>query len=154
MQIITYSSYTDIDICNFINGSNNLYNSVQVFTYVIYSNINDVIVHNHKSMIYIHDTFTSNNYQVYMFKVNIKVEKDISQQIKYYIFSETLSANDPSCYIPASNNSVDYFEVNWYNTNNNTNYDKVRLHLNSYDDNDNEVYGAKVTGNIIVTCLC
>lgn len=155
MQIISTSSYNDINICNPLDGTNIMTNDLQQFTAVINSSINSILNPNDISCIYNSEgAFTDTVYNIYLFQVRLKVDKSLLQNIKYYWFAERFSANDPECYINASNNSIDYIDVVWFNSKKYQNYDKVRLHLRSFDYNDKEVYGAKVTGVLNVYPLC
>ena len=155
MQIVSTSSYNDINICNPLNGTNIMTNNLPQFTAVINSSINNITYHNNISCIYnSEEVYTNTVYNIYTFQVRLKVDKSLLQNIKYYWFAERYSDNDPECYINASNNSIDYIDVVWFNSKEHKNYDKVRLHLRSFDYNDKEVYGAKVTGVLNVYPLC
>lgn len=90
----------------------------------------------------------NDNYDCFLYLMNIQVEKDIGSNIKYYRFYESYSSNDPMTYIQASNNSLDHIIIVWYNTYPHTNYNKVRIALTGYDNDDNQVKNFKVTGYI------
>lgn len=90
----------------------------------------------------------NDEYDCFLFFMDIQVEKDIGSNIKYYKFDEVFSANDPMTYIQASNNSLDHIIIVWYNKLSNKNYNKLNIFLTGYDNDDNQVTNYKVTGYI------
>lgn len=90
----------------------------------------------------------NDNYNCFLYLLNIQVEKDIGSNIKYYRFYESYSSNDPMTYIQASSNSLDHMIIVWYNTSKHQNYNKMRVALTGYDNNGKQVKNFKVTGYI------
>ena len=90
----------------------------------------------------------NDNYDCFLYLLNIQVEKDIGSNIKYYRIYESFSSNDPMTYIQASNNSLDHMIIVWYNTSKHQNYNKLRISLTGYDNNGKSVKNFKVTGYI------
>ena len=152
MQTIFTTHTKSLNILKPENGTNNLYRQHNYKCFTINSTLNNdkhndtdnsddnygIIFSNEKTL------FPNNPI---IFKVNLKIEKDINTA--YYKISETVSKNDPTSYIPSNQfNTVDDIEIVWYNYWMNANYNKLRILLHAFDSNGNKLFGANVTGYV------
>lgn len=143
MQIISTSSYNDINITEPVDGMNNLTTNLLVEN----KTFNGTITSQWNGVIHEHDYSTNNT--AYIFNIKLKIDKDMNSNIFYYEILETYSANDPETFMSANQlSSIDDIELTFMNRNINTNYNIVRLILRAFDVNGNPIYGPKVTGEI------
>ena len=151
MQTIFTTHTNPLNIVNPSDGTNTLYRQYNYKRLIINSTINnthndtDDPINNYGIIFSNEKTLFPNN--PIIFKVNLKIEKDINTA--YYKISETVSKNDPTSYIPSNQfNTVDDIEIIWYNYYINANYNRLRILLHAFDSNGNKLFGAKVTGYV------
>ena len=155
--VFTENKYSDINIVNPSNGTNDFNQLIQSNYFTIDSYINDDTFGNSSGdnkydygTIYTNSNIEIDN-AIVIYKVKLKIEKSFSNNIHYYQIYESFSENDPACLIVANQlSNTDIIEITWYNYNKQYNYNKLRIALHAFDKDGNSIFGQKVTGDICV----
>ena len=157
MKYITNSSYNDVAIIQPQYGINFLTNKIYSTSIQIQAVIEDKQSNNNMCPIYINDEYSlPSSYNAYMLQLELNIQKDIvSENIAYYKFTETMSANDPMSYFCANKlSNTDTLKIIWFNDKRHTNYNKLRLHLSAHAEDDSYVFGSELSGDIKIYALC
>lgn len=131
MQTISTSSYNDLTIVNPSNGSTVLNGRIPIHTSKTFTTDIDSYVLGLLTV--------SNNESVYMYTLNITVNKtDITDDICYYKLYDMIAANDPYTIISSNQHSnKDIITISFYNWSKNYNHFRMQFNLEPYDINGN-----------------
>lgn len=143
MQIITTSSYNDINIVNFENGTNTLLNNINIIDTITY----DITTNNNTQFIAVNGVQGTGYLCVYDFKV----KKDICSKIEFYKFADVYYLNDPITYIPANKNSnEDIFTIVFYKSKSTDSelYNKIDMHIEGVDRYNNFYNNINISGTL------
>ena len=142
MQIITTSSYNDINIVNTENGTNTLLNNIKIIDTITY----DVTTNNNVQFLYINNVQGTGYLCVY----NFKVKKDICSKIEFYKITDVYYGNDPVTFIPANKNSnEDIFTIVFYKSKStDSTYNKIDVRIEGMDRYNNYYNNINISGTL------
>lgn len=142
MQIITTSSYNDINIVNTENGTNTLLNNIKIIDTKTY----DVTTNNNIQFVAINGVQGNG----YLCVFDFKVKKDICSKIEFYKFADVYYLNDPITYIPANKNSnEDIFTIVFYKSKStDSTYNKIDMRIEGRDRYNNFYNNINISGTL------
>lgn len=138
MQSISTSSYNDLNIVNPLNGVNIFNKLLVVENYPINSTAYYILMKDIPA-----------NIKKYIAIVTLKITKDITNNISYYLIGEYGSSSDPGTFISAnSNQTVDYINCVFASTS----HEGIKLRFTAYDSKGNTRSIKSCIGNMIIIC--
>lgn len=149
MQIISTSSYKDINICNPINGTNCFTNSIRIFQYSINKDVvrNGTLLTNIKLPL---------EYSIYIYSLNINIKKYFNDCVNKYEVNNNnffVTCNEANQF-----SKFDNISVSWFQTNESSEYNKIHIDIVPYINDvnlylNNPNYAYKCTGKLTVYAI-
>ena len=150
MQIITSSSYNDINITQIDNGSNLMLKPLQSFPIKSFDRIT---AGNNAQGTMISTDGGNTDFNTYIYVVKFRVYKDfVENDIQYYYLSDVWGLNDPMTCLPANQYSnYDEFTVVYMKRNNPDDVDyyyRYNIRLKGFDKNKKDVFNLHCVGTV------
>lgn len=148
MQVVSTSSYNDIDICNPLDGSNLLLSNLKSFS--VPFNVNSTPGGGSQGTFFNY-TF-DNNCTSYLYILNIKIQNNMLNNIKYYRLIDIIPSDDYTTLFPANQmNGEDNYTIVWLSRNrqhDGNNFNQITLRLSGFNSNNELIFGQSVSGTV------